>query len=91
LLGLDQGQAGLAYVDFPVGATLVAYTDGLIERRNRPINVGIEALRDEVARLDADLDQNLDKLIANALRDATASDAVDDDIAVVLLHRTSAD
>jgi serine phosphatase RsbU (regulator of sigma subunit) len=90
LLGMGQERAQLAYVDFPVGATLVAYTDGLIERRNRPINVGIEALREAVAHLDADLDQSLDKMIADSLRDATAADAVDDDIAVVVLHRPAA-
>jgi hypothetical protein len=90
LLGMGQDRARMAYVDFPVGSTLVAYTDGLIERRNRPINIGIEALRAGVADLDADLDRSLDTLIANSLRDATAADAVDDDIAVVLLHRTPA-
>jgi hypothetical protein len=89
LLGMAPAGGELTYVDFPVGSTLLAYTDGLIERRNRPIHAGIEALRAEVGHLDGDLDRGLDKLIANALGGVATADAVDDDVAVVLLHRTA--
>jgi hypothetical protein len=87
LLGMGRGSAPLTYVDFPVGSSHLANTDGLIERRNRSISAGIEVLRVEFGHLDNDLEAGLDKLIANALRSAVAADAVDDDIAVVLVHR----
>jgi hypothetical protein len=88
LLGMGGDDVPLAYVDFPVGSTVLAYTDGLIERRNRPIDDGIAALRAELAHLDGDLDRGMDKVIAAALRGGTAADAVDDDVAVVLIQRT---
>jgi hypothetical protein len=87
LLGFARGATGLRYVDLPPGASVLAYTDGLIERRNRAISAGIEALCEEFTNLDGDRGRGLDDLIANSLRLASAADGVDDDIAVVLIHR----
>jgi serine phosphatase RsbU (regulator of sigma subunit)/anti-sigma regulatory factor (Ser/Thr protein kinase) len=33
-----------AHVSFPIGARVVLYTDGLVERRNEPIDAGLERL-----------------------------------------------
>jgi hypothetical protein len=96
ILGMGGADVPLTYVDFPVGSTVLAYTDGLIERRNRPIHDGIAALRADFAHLDGGLDgdldgglgRGLDELIAAALPAAATADAVDDDLAVVLIHRS---
>ncbi len=39
---------------FPAGSTLIIYTDGLVERRNEPIDVGLRRLRDAIAQLGSD-------------------------------------
>jgi serine phosphatase RsbU (regulator of sigma subunit) len=75
----------LATVDFPPGSMALLYTDGLIERRNRPITEGIQALREEFARLRPDDPTALDGLIAACRAADVEEGLVDDDIAVVLL------
>jgi hypothetical protein len=65
MLGISvAAPADLATVDFPSGSMLLLYTDGLIERRNRPITDGIAALRTEFSRLRPDDPAALDRLIA---------------------------
>ena len=44
-LGLGFGPYRSSTMEFPPGWSLLAYTDGLVERRNRGIDEGIEALR----------------------------------------------
>jgi hypothetical protein len=65
----------------PDGATLLAYTDGLIERRREHPDIGLERLR--VAAL-ADLP--IDQLVAH-LVDSLVT-VGDDDVAVLALHWT---
>jgi serine phosphatase RsbU (regulator of sigma subunit) len=64
------------------GATLLLYTDGLIERRHEPLSVS----RDRLIRRIADLDLTGLDAAVDALVDASAVDAVDD-IAVLALRR----
>ena len=71
---------------FPPGSTLVMYTDGLVERRDRPVHDGIDQA---VARLDALPDDArgvdiVDALIADLIGDHVA----EDDIAVLVVQRT---
>ena len=68
----------------PLAATLLAYTDGLVERRREHIDVGLERLR--VAAL-AQLP--LDELVAH-LVDTLVIDG-DDDVALLGLHWSAAD
>jgi anti-sigma regulatory factor (Ser/Thr protein kinase) len=70
--------------DLPDGTTLLAYTDGLIERRREHLDIGLERLR--VAAL-ADLP--IDDLVPH-LVDVLVVDG-DDDVAVLGLHWTGAD
>jgi serine phosphatase RsbU (regulator of sigma subunit) len=56
----------------PAGASLVAYTDGLVERRGESIDAGLERLR-VAATPNGSLDGLLDELL-NALGAATADD-----------------
>jgi serine phosphatase RsbU (regulator of sigma subunit) len=88
MLGLPVSRPALARVPFPPGSVLLAYTDGLIERRSRPITAGIESLERQLTDLPTgDLEAALDQLIAAALRVEQGEETVDDDIAVVLIER----
>jgi serine phosphatase RsbU (regulator of sigma subunit)/PAS domain-containing protein/anti-sigma regulatory factor (Ser/Thr protein kinase) len=83
-LGIGLGRPGFAVVkvDLPPDATLVLYTDGLIERRGQDIGVGIEALRAALAEPmppDRSLQRACDDLVAR-LADRTG----DDDLAVLM-------
>src|SRR6185295_18012497 len=64
-------------VELPVGARLVLYTDGLVERRTRNLDVGIDAL---AARLE-DATESIAEL-PGALVTALAPEGSDDDVAV---------
>nr|WP_238419773.1 SpoIIE family protein phosphatase [Streptomyces taklimakanensis] len=68
---------------FPPGARLLLYTDGLIERRGRPIDTGMRHLRELLAEsageIEADCDSWLDIL--------TAGGRHDDDIAMLYVQR----
>jgi len=86
LLGLPAGGAdppGTA--PFPPGSVLVAYTDGLIERRDRPVDESIRALvRDLEAVESADPDRIADHLLERCL----GGHPPDDDVALVVVART---
>ncbi len=59
------------------GSTLVAFTDGLVERRNEVIDVGLARLRDAFLPPPASLDECLDGLVAAlVLPDATDDTAL---------------
>ncbi|WP_432574363.1 SpoIIE family protein phosphatase [Kineococcus sp. SYSU DK005] len=69
------------------GATVVLYTDGLVERRDQSLHEGLERLRVTLAELaaeDGDLDSLVDRLLARMLPARP-----EDDVAVVAvrLHR----
>ncbi|MER7439961.1 SpoIIE family protein phosphatase [Micromonospora avicenniae] len=66
----------------PVGATLVFYTDGLIERRDATIDEGLAALADVAAQVDDDLDRFCQRLLVEL-----APPEINDDVAVVVLRR----
>lgn len=66
------------------GATLVLYTDGLVERRDRDIEDGItvlEHLLAEMAPTTSDLDQLCDRLLG-----AMASQEQEDDVALLVVR-----
>ena len=71
--------------EFGPGSVVVAYTDGLVERRREPLDIGIERLRTTL------------ELIANdsveAIADALIATSVDsdqsDDIALVVIRNTT--
>lgn len=74
-----------AEVPLPRGATLVLYTDGLIERRGRTIDAGFAALTDAVRRHVA-LDV---EALADAILDGLRNDeAMPDDTALVVARST---
>lgn len=82
LLGVRADRpADLEFV-LPPGATLVLYTDGLIERRDADIDQGLRALADSVRRVDVDLDQFCERLLVEL-----APPEIHDDVAVLALRR----
>jgi hypothetical protein len=71
---------------FPPGSTLVMYTDGLVERRDRPVHDGIEQASARLAALPADAPgvDIVDALIA----DLIGVHVAEDDIAVLVVQHT---
>lgn len=84
LLGAGGGERTPVTVPFAQGDLLVAYTDGLIERRDEDIDTGVKRLAEACATFGGD--QNLlDGLaeVISSVRDARR----DDDVAVLALRR----
>ena len=69
-------------VEFPVGATLVLYSDGLVERRGRPIDECIAVLAEVVARAPEDVEAFADHVIDAML----AGTAPADDVALLVVR-----
>ncbi len=68
-------------VRVPSSGTLVAFTDGAVERRGEGIDVGLERLRAAAATMDGSVDATLDRLL-----DAVVPDGADDDVVIVGLR-----
>jgi sigma-B regulation protein RsbU (phosphoserine phosphatase) len=67
-------------VDFPPGAVLVCYTDGLVEHRGEIIDVGIK-------RLITAIQPDSAEAICNAIMANTGTERPTDDIAVLVIRR----
>jgi GAF domain-containing protein/CHASE1-domain containing sensor protein len=85
VLGIDLAPKPPGYVPFPVGSTLVMYTDGLIERRGTVIDVSVADLADELRSAAA---VSADALADHLLDHGASSGASDDDVALVVTRRT---
>jgi anti-sigma regulatory factor (Ser/Thr protein kinase) len=72
---------------FPRGSTLLLYSDGLIERRGEPLDVGMERLRALLADTATEDAERLADIVLEAL---TGEVPQDDDVALLCL-RTVAD
>jgi sigma-B regulation protein RsbU (phosphoserine phosphatase) len=68
-------------VDFPTGSTVVAYTDGLVERRGEVIDAGLQRLTSQVKAEPAES-------VCMAIMTGMDVGAVEDDIALLAIHRT---
>jgi serine phosphatase RsbU (regulator of sigma subunit) len=82
LLGIRSTPATERELDLPAGASLVLYTDGLVERRGDSIADGIARLMRAAARPEADLDAYCDRLLQQV-----GPEKPSDDIAIVALRR----
>lgn len=83
LLGVAFDAADTAEHPFPRGSVMVAYTDGLIERRGEPIDRSIARLHTHLAAAPGDASGIADHLLARCLD----GDDPTDDVAVVVIGR----
>ncbi|MEH0845128.1 SpoIIE family protein phosphatase [Micromonospora sp. CPCC 205711] len=82
LLGVRADRPADLEFTLPAGATLVLYTDGLIERRDATIDDGLAALAASAQWVDDDLDQFCERLLLEL-----APPEIHDDVAVVAVRR----
>jgi CheY-like chemotaxis protein len=82
LLGLASARPPDSPLTIPRGATLVLFTDGLVERRRESIDAGLDALARAAQRVEPDLEEFCDRLLAEV-----GPAKPDDDIAVLALRR----
>lgn len=83
LLGINAPRpADLEFI-MPKGGTLVLYTDGLVERRDADIDVGLDALAECATTIGPSLDAFCQRLLIRM----SGADQPADDIAVVVLTR----
>jgi CheY-like chemotaxis protein len=85
LLGINAPRPAEAEFTLPPGGTLVLYTDGLVERRDTDIDVGLGLLAKAAAEVDPDLDAFTRRLV----RQLAGAGQQADDIAVVALRRAA--
>ena len=85
--GLPLGAAadsryGQGTVQLPIGGVLVLYTDGLVERRQRPLDEGFELLRAAAASGPRDPDHLLEHLVERLV----GTSERDDDVALLAVR-----
>jgi GAF domain-containing protein len=82
-LGVGTGSREVFVIPFRVGDIVLAFTDGLVERRDEDIDIGQKRILDAAYRLaDGSLQRELDKLVDGA-RDRTH----EDDVAALAVRR----
>jgi phosphoserine phosphatase RsbU/P len=82
-------------IDIPPGALLCCYTDGLVERRDRPLDNGIACLATTLAGLTATAPASVhagsgllaEDACAAVMRALVGNAPARDDVAVLVLHR----
>jgi CheY-like chemotaxis protein len=84
LLGITAPRPDELEFVLPPGGTLVLYTDGLVERRDADIDVGLDALAGAAATIEPDLDAFCRRLLVQLGGPGQQAD----DIAVVALRRS---
>ncbi len=77
------GEAGQTTYRLEPGSTVILYTDGLVERRDRNIELGLERLRGAAA---AGQDLDPDALCRHLLDEVVGDSPQDDDIVVLVLR-----
>ncbi|WP_307802339.1 SpoIIE family protein phosphatase [Cellulomonas fengjieae] len=82
-IGLGGPGGAQASVDVPSGSTLVLYTDGLVERRDRGLREGIAALVAELAALPDDADSTT---VKDRLVDAFVGTHPEDDVCLLVVR-----
>lgn len=80
LLGVGVPVRHDVVVDLPAASTLVFYTDGLVERRDRPLDEGLRRLADVLSRgVGADIESLCDTVL-----EAMVDDHAEDDVALMI-------
>lgn len=81
LIGFGTGKRQMSSVPLRAGDVIVGYTDGLIERRSRPLREGLDALLAACREVSADDAAGIGESLLQALADET-----EDDVAVVVVR-----
>ena len=85
VVGLPLGVSGGAYQSVttvvPPGATVIAFTDGLVEHRSESLDVGLKRLEEATRGVQGPLDELLNRVISDLTDEAS-----EDDIAVLGLR-----
>ena len=84
ILGVTSTRAVSDSAPFPLGAQLVMYTDGLVERRDRGFDVGVAVAADHLATLSARLDNQ--DLIDSLLDTLVGGARPEDDMAIIVIE-----
>jgi serine phosphatase RsbU (regulator of sigma subunit) len=86
-IGTHLEPSELLYVPFPAGSLVLAYTDGLIERRSEPITTSIQHLAGSLGRVD--VTGPLPQVLSAVISDTRSGipDVNDDDYAAILVRR----
>ncbi|MBA8822807.1 serine phosphatase RsbU (regulator of sigma subunit) [Saccharopolyspora lacisalsi] len=83
--GIAHRSRRTSFLEVPPGAAVCFYTDGLVERRGSSIDDGLELLSKEVTAAPAE------SVCASVMGRLVGSAAVDDDIALLVLSRQTAE
>ena len=75
------------HVELPPESVVVLYTDGLIERRDRPLDVGMARLAQSARIAPADPERACEAILSEVL----AGEAVADDVAVLVMRTARAE
>lgn len=90
LLGSGQGPAESASAVLPAGAVLVAFTDGLVERRDQSTDAGTDrliSLVEQAAAEPGDAAFDPEQLADRLVQDLIGERSVSDDVALVVIRR----
>jgi len=77
-IGLPERAAEPAVVTIPPHGLLIAYTDGLVERRHEVLDAGMKRLADAASQQAASLEDLLDSIVSEL-----TGDAPEDDVALI--------
>lgn len=90
-LGVQPDVRRAVTIPFPVGATLLAFTDGLVERRDEDIDVGLARAREHAGALaSGPLSAGLAAFVRELRDDRLIAGDASDDITVFALRRIDA-
>jgi hypothetical protein len=87
MIGLASSLRVARTMPFPIGTRLVMFTDGLVERRDRPFDRGVDQIVDVLSRASSAL--TIAEVTAALLDDLLAGTAAKDDVAVVAVQRVA--
>jgi PAS domain S-box-containing protein len=86
-LGFAAAARKITSLEFPVGSTIILYTDGLIERRGEPLDAGMKRLTLAATQSGG----GIDGLSGRLVRELVSESFRDDDVAVVCARLLSQD
>jgi PAS domain S-box-containing protein len=73
-------------VPFPVHSVVLLYTDGLVERRNELVDVGLQRL---VGRVEGKIHPSMNELCDHVIKRLVSPESQDDDVAMIAARLTS--